>query len=143
MTRILGLVLLLSLAGAGAAWSKTVVHRPRHGIVHRVRIAAHPRHGHRQPGRRRLRATATNSTRPGDARAHDAARVQADASGPPAHPGWFKGDHEAGWGFSNGRATTVVGLYQRPLAPDIPADQVYHTDSRGAVGLSLSFKLGQ
>lgn len=145
MTRILGLVLISSLIGSGAAWPKTPIHKVGHASVHKIHVASHSRRSHRRPGHRRLRAALTPADRQEDAQTRDATRFQ-EASGPSDHPGLFKGDHEAGWGFSNGRATAVAGLYQRPGQPDadgLPTNQVYHHDVRGAAGLSLSFKLGQ
>ena len=142
VTRILGLVLVVSLAGSGAAWAKAIVHPVSHARPHAIRVSTHVRQGRRRIPRVHLKAT-TASVFHEDGRARDASDLQADASNATGHAGWFKGNHEAGWGFDDGRVTTVAGLYQRPEKPDIPANQVYHTDSRGAAGLSLSFKLGQ
>jgi len=67
-----------------------------------------------------------------------------DVAGAAGQPGWFKSDHEAGWGMRDGGTRTVVGLYQRPAQPGIPGPQIYHDpEGRGAAGLSLSLKLGQ
>jgi hypothetical protein len=60
----------------------------------------------------------------------------------PDHPGWFKAPGRAGYGMSNGKSETMLGLYTRPERPDLPGPQIYHTEPRGAAGVSLSLKLG-
>lgn len=143
VTRILAVVLMVSLAGSGAAWAKAYhAHRPR---LHAAHLSTHVRRVHRVPLHRRSRLAALAAPQSDEGQPRDTARFQeAEASGPSQQPGLFKGRHEGGWGFSNGQMTTVLGLYQRPETSDaIPQNQVYHGDSRGAAGLSVSFKLGR
>ena len=144
MTRILGLVLLVTLLGSGAAWPRTLVHKPPHPHAHKARTTAHTRTTHtvrRGPVHHRSRAAALAAS--GPAKPHGQARFQEEASGAPEHPGLFRSKTSAGWGFDNGRNGAVVGLYKRPDHPDIPDNQIYRHDGSGAAGLSLSFKLGQ
>ncbi len=134
----LGALLAAQDAGAAAIHARTAPHRAMR--VHQVR---HLRH------RPRIRLYANAASLRAPARAAGAAsyRPSADETGASTRPGFFKSsaDHEAGWGFHRGGMKTVVGLYQRPAeAGDIPGPQIYHTpESRGAAGLSLSFKLGR
>jgi hypothetical protein len=140
VTRILGLVLLVTLLGSGAAWARTPAPKPPHAKPHMTRASTHSRHVRKGPIHHRSRAAAISAAehgKPGDeARFHDQA-------GPPGHPGLFKSRDSAGLGFDNGHTDAIVGLYKRPDHPDIPDNQVYRHDSRGAAGLSLSFKLGK
>ncbi len=152
MKRILGLVVLLGLAGADAALAKAVATngpRPLHHQSALLALAGSHSHASRIGHRHKAYAhglskghaltAAIQKTQP---QTDAAAYREADLSGPADHPGWFKGKREAGWGFSNGRAEAMAGLYQRPGQPDIPGNQVYHQEGRGAAGLSLSLKLG-
>jgi hypothetical protein len=140
VTRILGLVLLVTLLGSGAAWAGRPAHKPPHAKPHVVRAAKHSRHVRKGPIHHRSKAAAiaaAERTGPRDeARFHDQGE-------PPGQPGLFKSKDSAGWGFDDGREKTVLGLYKRPDHPDIPDNQVYRHDGRGAAGLSLSFKLGK
>ena len=141
MKPIVVLAALAALICADAASAAaTHVRFARHGLVrpHRTRHTT---------GRHKIRIRAmTTAISPGVARTARLYRAD-DAAGPPSRPGLYKSekDREAGWGFQQGGMHTVVGLYQRPAeAGDIPGPQTYHTpESRGAAGVSLSFKLGQ
>lgn len=150
MARILALILLIVVASPGGAWART--HALRHPRVHTIRASGRVRrvrrhtvrHGRSVPIHHRSRLAALAASQDGRTKPEDGARFEDAATGPSEHPGWFKARHEAGWGFSNDRATTVVGLYQRPGKPDgLPQNPIYHQDSRGAAGVSLSFKLGR
>ena len=128
MKVIIAFAAIVSLA-AGGAWARTptrpVGHHVRHH-PHRIMAAAHVRY---QPA-----AKPAASRRP--------VAFQQDASAPPDQPGWFKTRDEAGWGFSQGRAQTMVGLYKRPERPDLPGPQIYHHEGDGAAGVAISLKLG-
>jgi hypothetical protein len=62
-------------------------------------------------------------------------------SGPPG-PGWFKTQNQLGWGAGQNGGQTVLGIYQRPARPDIPAHQTQPIEGEGAAGVSWTLKLG-
>jgi hypothetical protein len=135
------LALLISADGAAARTSTGIHHRSSGHVrmpkIHTPRLGGSRHRGHRLK---------TISVPVGRGPALGARRtfVASDDIAPGDHPGWFKQDKEAGLGFSQGGARTMVGLYQRPTPPDIPGPQTLHDpEGRGAAGLSLSFKLGQ
>jgi hypothetical protein len=140
--KLLWILILVGLAGTDAASAKPAParHHPRSvaGVAH-----VSYRHG-RTPSARHRSRSAPAVVAPGATprRERTLALVQ-DPADPPQRPGWFKGHDEAGWGFTQGRTETMVGLYRRPEEPQLPGPQIYHQpESRGAAGLSISLKLG-
>ena len=133
---ILAAMSALFVADIGAAAPPVPTHH-RPAAVRKASLGV--RHRARQHA---LRVTAPNGA-PGESpRIYRATDSGAEL---PSHPAWFTSEKakEAGWGVNDHGTQTVVGLYQRPLRPDIPGPQTYHTaEGRGAAGLSLSFKLG-
>jgi len=143
MTRVAVLALIAALCGADAAAASSLhVRHPRMGGGHsrssHIRIPHHRGASHRRG--RRLKISAPQLRGPASSVRPEFASENA-GDGQPS--GWFKNEHEAGWGMSRGSTQLVAGLYQRPAQPDIPPPQVYGPEGRGAAGLSLSIKLGQ
>ena len=143
MNRIAVLALIAALGAAGAASASRGVHmrRPRlggHSHSSHIHIP-HPRGSSHRRGHR-LKISAPHVGTPVLRGRTELTSVDAGGSAP---SGWFKGQHEAGWGMSHGSTQLVAGLYQRPAQPDIPPPQIYGPEGRGAAGLSLSIKLGQ
>lgn len=66
-----------------------------------------------------------------------------ETSGAPLEPDWFKSNGQLGWGASRGGEQTVLGIYQRPARPDIPAYQTSSVEAQGAAGVSWTLKLGR
>lgn len=133
MKAVVAFAAVLALAGAGGAWAAPRHHPPAH------------RHAHAQTHRRLMASAHVSYATP--ARPASSARrpiaLSGEPSGPSEHRGWFKSHDEAGWGFTEGRTETVVGLYKRPEQPDLPGPQIYHgPEGRGAAGLAISLKLG-
>ncbi len=56
-------------------------------------------------------------------------------------PGLIKGDGVAGYGWSNGKTQTVMGVYRRPPEPNLPQKD-WIPEGRGAAGVSVNIKLG-
>jgi hypothetical protein len=141
MKRLVALVVLLGLSGPGVAWAKALPHH--HAKPRSVVALAHVSYRARAHARKRPapHGPQARSAPPATERERTFAMMR-DPSGPPEHPGLFKGKDSAGWGFAHGDAETVVGLYRRPERPELPGPQIYHQESNGAAGLSVSLKLG-
>jgi hypothetical protein len=149
MKRLVWLSLLLGFAASDVVWAKPP---PRQHGSHRAIVAlAHMSYqpgatGHPRKAKARRGAHANGSTpaATSSTASHERTLALMEApGGAPRHPGWFKTPDEAGWGFSQGRTETMVGLYKRPEQPDLPGPQIYHQEGRGAAGLAVSLKLGR
>jgi hypothetical protein len=148
MKRVAVLALIAALCGADAAAAAGMhMRHPRmgghshtggHSRSSHIRIP-HPRGASHRRGHR-LKISAPQLRGPASGVRPEFVSENAGEGQP---SGWFKGEHEAGWGMSHGGTQLVAGLYQRPAQPDIPPPQVYGPEGRGAAGLSLSIKLGQ
>jgi hypothetical protein len=145
MRRIAALAVLAALASADVAVAAS--HPPAHprttAVVrpHKTSLVRH----RRRPRQHADLAAAVRAPSQNNALARTY-RASADDDGVPTHPGFFKSarEKEAGLGFKDGSTQAVLGVYQRPPEPGIPGPQTYSKpESRGAAGLSLSFKLGQ
>jgi len=158
MKTLVGLIALLSLVGVDAAVARvqTVMQTGHGGAVQAMARVSYraPAPGVRQASvkqkvRRKGRRAAPRKvlvtrralpSRPAEKRT--LALRDDQAAGAPSQPGWFKAPGRAGYGVSKGGTETMVGLYTRPERPDLPGPQIYHTEPRGAAGVSLSLKLG-
>jgi hypothetical protein len=152
MKRLVWLSLLLGFVASDVVWAKPPPPR-QHGSHRAIVALAHmsyqpspPRHGRKAQARTgahgKPAASTPAATSSPASRERTLALLEAPG-GAPRHPGWFKTPDEAGWGFSQGRTETMVGLYKRPEQPDLPGPQIYHQEGRGAAGLAVSLKLGR
>ena len=143
MGRLAFLAIIAALISADAAAARTSsglhhksVGRVRIPRIHTPRLGGSRHRGHRIH-------TVSAPIRAGHVPSLHRTYIASDDIAPGDRPGLFKQGKEAGWGFSQGGARTMVGLYQRPPPPDIPGPQTLHDpEGRGAAGVSLSFKLG-
>lgn len=142
MKTLISVIAVLAALGSAPVMAATTAkaHKaappPSHRLVrtsHR-RYSASPARGHVIRAHMSAAAAAAN-TRPTKVSLAD------EDAGPSTTPSWFKEKDKAGYGWRDGSAETMVGVYRRPDQPDLPAPRI-RPDSAGAAGVSLSFKLG-
>lgn len=141
MKGLLPLAMLAALTAADAASAAPRTHRPavharRAVIHHRIRLARTF-----QPVRHGMSPLALTSAQE-SGRATRVAAADGQVLPDTDHPGWLKDKDHAGWGWSDGRAETVMGLYRRNPRPAFVPDADLIQGGRGAAGVAVSVKLG-
>ena len=140
LTCSVALIGAIGLASAVAATPTVRAHRAEAAPAHRMVRISHRRrtspaaHGHI------IRAHMSAAAAAATPRPTRVSLGQED-TGLSETPSWFKEKDKAGYGWRDGGAETMVGVYRRPDQPDLPAPRI-RPDSAGAAGVSLSFKLG-
>ncbi len=135
---VIALIGSVSLAPAVAAPAR---HRATLAPAHRLVPVSTRRHAARPARRHVIRAHMSAAAAAAvNARPTRVSLAEAD-TGPSETPSWFKEKDKAGYGWRDGGAETMVGVYRRPSQPDLPAPKI-RPDGAGAAGVSLSFKLG-
>ncbi len=142
-TLISTIALLGTLSSAPAIAATTAkAHRAAPPPSHRMVRASHRRYSARPARGHVIRAHMSAAAAAAAAGPRTTKVSLADEdTGPSTTPSWFKGKDKAGYGWRDGGAETMVGVYRRPDQPELPAPRI-RPDSAGAAGVSLSFKLG-
>ena len=137
MKRLIPLTIIatLSVAGAASAAQTTPAHHARRPAVHHAARLIRVDDVRINHGMSPLALANASDRR--DRRSDDDAVLPG-----PDHPGWLKDRDHAGWGWSDGRAETVVGLYKRNPDAEFLRNSDLIQGGHGAAGLAVSFKLG-